>query len=236
MTAVSTDHGADDDGAQVLPFYIVLDESGSMAGESIKAVNDALPDLWSAIAADPNVNDKTRVSILTFTDNATVLVPLTRMADLANMPGVTAKGATSYGAAFQLLKKTIETDMRDLKNTGFQTIRPVCFFISDGEPTDPAVWKSEHQKLTDPSFAYAPVIIAFGVAGATAATIKEVATPYKGRAYGYLMDDGTSPGPVLKEIINSLTQSIVNSARNEKPAIVLPTNVPGTVELDIVNP
>ena len=229
-----TDTDQDDVGEQVLPFYILLDESGSMAGESIQAVNEALPDLWSAISADPNVNDKTRVSIITFTDNASVLVPLTQMANLQNMPGVSAKGATSYGAAFSLLRTTIESDMKQLKSEGKQTIRPVCFFISDGEPTDPAVWKNEHKKLTDSSFAYAPVIIAFGVAGATAATIKEVATPYKGHAYGYLMDDGTSPGPVLREIVNSLTQSIVSSARGEKPTIVLPTNVPGTVELDIV--
>jgi len=231
----STEVQQDDDGVQVLPFYIVLDESGSMSGASIQAVNDALPELWSAIAADPNVDAKTRVSIITFTDDATVLVPLTEMSKLPNMPGVSAKGSTSFGAAFRLLRTTIENDMRDLKNQGLQRIRPVCFFISDGEPTDPATWKSEYNKLVDPSFKFAPVIIAFGVAGATAKTIKEIATPYKGRVYGYLMDDGQSPGPVLREIIDSLTQSIVSSARSENPTLVVPQNVPGTIELGVID-
>jgi hypothetical protein len=89
--------------------------------------------------------------------------------------------------------------------------------------------------LVDPSFKFAPVIIAFGVAGATAKTIKEIATPYKGRVYGYLMDDGQSPGPVLREIIDSLTQSIVSSARSENPTLVVPTNVPGVIELGVID-
>lgn len=232
------DQEATSSGHKVLPFYIVLDESGSMSGASIDAVNNALPELHGAIAADPNVCDKTSLCVITFSDTANVLVPLTRMDDLEQMPGVQASGGTSYSAAFNTLKSTIEKDVEQLKKSrpgeDF-VLRPACFFISDGEPTDPgSSWRASHAALTAESFRLRPHIISFGVAGATAATILDVATGYRGKKHAYLAAQGANPGTALREIIKSLTNSIVASSRSTTPSLVPPTNVPGVIELDSV--
>jgi uncharacterized protein YegL len=225
------------DGYQILPFYIVLDESSSMDGPSIDAVNAALPELHAAIAADPNVCDKTSVSIITFSDSAQVLVPLTRMDDLETMPGVIARGSTNYGAAFDLLRSQIEEDVTRLKaqSANTQVLRPACFFISDGEPTDSeAVWQASHSALTAEGFRYRPHIISFGVAKANRETILSVATAYNGKRHAFLAAVGASPGTALREIIRSLTNSIVYSARSTTPQLQVPQNVPGVIPLETV--
>ncbi len=240
MSDSSLDGASAGNSHKVLPFYIVLDESGSMAGESIDAVNKALPELHSAIAADPNVCDKTSVCVITFSDTAEVLVPLTRMDDLAEMPGVQSRGGTSYLAVFRLLKEQIEKDVAELKRgrpgESF-VLRPACFFISDGEPTDanPQDWRTAHAELTSESFALRPNIISFGVKGATAQTILDVATAYKGKKHAFLAEKNADPGPALREIIKSLADSMVTSARSSTPTLVVPTNIKNIIELDTVS-
>ena len=65
-------------GEQILPFYIVCDETGSMEPiGGIEAINKALPQLHAEIAADPLVSDKCRIGLITFSDTAEELMSLT---------------------------------------------------------------------------------------------------------------------------------------------------------------
>jgi uncharacterized protein YegL len=59
----------------ITPFYIVCDESSSMAGASIDAVNDGIVELFDEISADPIIDAKVRVGIIAFNDSARVLFP-----------------------------------------------------------------------------------------------------------------------------------------------------------------
>ena len=101
----TTDESGLPTGEKVLPFYIVCDESASMHDNGgIDAINQSLPELHATISADPLVNDKTRIALIAFSSTAEVLVPLAAAADIGEMPGVDAAGATDYGSVFQLLK------------------------------------------------------------------------------------------------------------------------------------
>ena len=136
-------------GEQVLPFYIVCDESASMSSNGgIDAINSALPELHEKIASNPLVNDKARIALIAFSDDAEVLLPLSAAADVEDMPGVMPKGATSYGSAFRLLKTQIATDIATFNADGFKVLRPAVFFISDGGPTD-SDWQTHHVDLVD---------------------------------------------------------------------------------------
>ncbi|SVD90314.1 uncharacterized protein METZ01_LOCUS443168, partial [marine metagenome] len=85
----STEEGGSLSGEQVLPFYIVCDESASMDHNGgIDAINAALPELHLSIASNPLVNDKARISLIAFSDDAEVLVPLARACDIDQMPGM----------------------------------------------------------------------------------------------------------------------------------------------------
>ena len=189
-------------GLWVLPLYILCDESMSMEGAKLDAVNQVLSELHVAVASDPIVNDKVRVGVISFSDTAEELVPLTKLSDLTQMPGLVSKGGANYTAAFTVAKSAIDRDVANLKSSGLQVVRPVIFFISDGEPTSPD-WPTAHAALTGPSNPYAPHILSFGITGAVGQVIKDVATDIKqmGKRFAWLADDGTDPGAVVKEII-----------------------------------
>ncbi|MFD5001956.1 VWA domain-containing protein [Streptomyces mutabilis] len=190
---------------QLLPFYMVCDESGSMAGGGVDAINSALPDLHHEISTNPSVADKTRFALIGFSTQASVLQPLADLSELTQLPSLSAGGVTSFGAAFRLLKDTIEKDVTALKADGHDVYRPVVFFLSDGIPTDEG-WRTELKELN--AFRYAPKIIAFGISDADAATITEVAN-FK----AFLQqNDSISPAVALREFASSLTRSIVSSA------------------------
>lgn len=220
------------DGSQILPFYIVCDESYSMV-EEIDGVNRSLVDLHKAIASDLVVCDKAMIGVITFSDTAEVLVPLTRPDQLANMSGCVAKSGTSYGAAFTKIKETIETDVADLKAKNHQVLRPVVFFISDGGPQDDN-WKASHDRLTDETFTARPHILSFGVREADEKTTREIATPVNrlnDRRFAYLAEEGTEPGPALREILRKLAQTIVTSSSSEKRQLIPPTDIPGVRDI-----
>ena len=124
-------------GEQVLPFYIVCDESASMSSNGgIDAINSALPELHEKIASNPLVNDKARIALIAFSDDAEVLLPLSAAADVEDMPGVMPKGATNYGSAFRLLKTQIATDIATPVHRPTQEGQPAVLLHS-WRATDP---------------------------------------------------------------------------------------------------
>lgn len=189
---------------QLLPFYLVCDESGSMDGAGVDALNSSLPQLHAEISTNPSVADKTRFCLMAFSTTATVLQPLADLSELESLPALSAGGVTSYSAAFRMLKDTIEQDVTLLKNQGHQVYRPVVFFLSDGIPTDPD-WRTSLHDLN--TFPFAPKIIAFGVGDASADVLTQVAN-FKAFIQ---RDTNISPAMALREFATSLTRSIVTS-------------------------
>lgn len=211
---------------EILPFYAVCDESGSMAGAPVQAINDALPELHREIGSDPVVCDKTRFALIGFESKAEVLMGLSDLSMVQAIPGLAPKGATSYGAAFDLLRTTIDADMHTLTSDGYQVYRPAVFFMSDGQPTDN--WEAAYQRLQDPDWPYRPNIIAFGVAGADAATISKVGT-----VAAFVADTGVNPAIALKEYIRSLTNSIVSSTSSPTPSLMIPPPPQGFISVPL---
>ncbi len=215
-------------GNAVLPFYILCDESGSMdANGGIDAVNRGLPELHATIAGDPLVSDKCRIGLITFSDIAEELLPLSNLSDVQAMPGCAAKGMTNYGEAFNLLRVVISRDISNMKSQGIQVYRPAVFFITDGEPTDD--WEANHRALTDKNVnPQAPHIIAFGVAGANPTVIGKIGTKA-----AFIANQGVDPGNALKEILKSLTNTIVNSSSSSSPTLIVQQAPPGTTAVPL---
>ena len=217
--------GETEGGVAVLPFYVVCDESSSMSGDSIDAVNAGIEELFRAIHGDPVVDAKARVGIITFNDQASVLLPLSQLSLITQTPGCVASGSTSYAAAFNLIKSQIETDVPQLKSQGFRVHRPMVFFMSDGAP-NAEDWQSSLAQLTDSNFQFHPNIVSFGVSGAEPSVIKEVSTPLtvgegKKESFAFLAQDGVNPGHALREIMKFITGTIVSSARQDQPTMAI---------------
>lgn len=215
-------------GEQVLPFYLVCDESASMSGDPIDAMNETLPELHHAIGANPVVADKTRFCIIGFSDAAQVLLPLSNLSEVTQLPVLETTGGTNYSAAFTMLKSQIESDVVHLKSQGNRVFRPVVFFLTDGEPNSD--WADEYAELMDDNNRYRPNILAFGIGNANVQTISAVAS-FK----AFISDGSMSPASALQEFASALTRSIVRSGTSATSAgmpLLAPNQVAGFTTLD----
>lgn len=212
---------------QILPFYVVCDQSYSMA-DHLDALNDGLAQLHAAVGTDPVVADKTRFCLIGFAGNAEVLQPLCTPSDVVRLVGLATQAGTNFGAAFSLLRETIEEDVAALKADAHQVYRPAVFFLSDGHPTDPAAWPSAYERLVDPDWAARPNIIAFGIGDADAATIGRVGT-----FQAFMSHGGVSPAAALHGFARALTTSVVRTAGDSDLLLRVPTQVAGFTALRI---
>lgn len=205
--------------ANVLPFYLVCDESYSMHGENLDTVNQTLVQLHYEIGVHPVVCDKTRFGVIGFSDTAEVTQPLADMSEITQLPQLTARGVTSYAAAFKTLKGEIETNVAMLKAEGHRVFRPCVFFLSDGMPTDPMdVWICALQELVAEDNPLRPNILAFGIGDADEDVIAQV-----GHTRAFAVQPGISPVTALKEFARALTQSIIASGQvRDEPQLVMP--------------
>lgn len=218
-------------GQNILPFYLVCDESWSMQGEALDAMNQALPELHAEIAVNPVVADKTQFGIIGFSDDAEVLLELSDLSQIPGLPVLSPKGGTNYAAGLRCLKSQIERDFARLKSEGHAVYRPVVFFLTDGQPTSD--WEEEYNELTSPTFKYRPNIVSFGIGQADADVISSIAN-FK----AFIQSDSSmSPAMALKEFASALTKSIVRSgvSMTKEGGLKLqtPTEIEGFTSLDV---
>jgi uncharacterized protein YegL len=213
---------------QILPFYVVCDESYSMQ-DDIDALNDGLRKLHAAVGSDPVVADKTRFCVIGFSDDAEVLLELSDLSEVTQMQGLAVKGGTNYGAAFRVLRETIDSDVDRLKADGCRVYRPAAFFLSDGMPNYD--WQDQYDRLTDPNWKRRPNIVAFGFGDVDKATIAAIGT-----FSSFVANETLSPADALHEFASALTKSIVQSGTNMTDdgnvTIEVPNEVPGFTRLD----
>jgi uncharacterized protein YegL len=219
-----------DERYEVFPFYAVCDESQSMSlDDAIGQINESLRELWADICTMPDVADKARFSLVGFSTTADVILRLCDLSTINDMPGLTAKGATNYGAAFTTLRDTIIQDVEQLKQDGCDVLRPAVFFLTDGQPTDDEKnWTSALDELTSSEFPYRPNIIAFGFGDANPEVLTRVAT-----LVAYQAEDGVNVAVALKEWARALTKSIISSVTGPKPTLAIPPVPAGFREIPV---
>jgi uncharacterized protein YegL len=196
---------------QVLPIYFVGDESHSMAGAPIAAVNQGLADLRDEVAKHPLIGKKVRFGIITFAHTAETRLELSELTDELLLPTLSPRGrGTSYASAFEALRQTIPGDVALLKSGGYQVHRPAVFFLTDGQPTDrEQKWQTSLSELKDESFKERPNILAFGVGEAEPNVIQQIASA---PGYAFMMTDGASTAGAISEFATSMLNSMVASA------------------------
>lgn len=117
---------------RALPIFILADTSGSMIGEKIQAVNNAIREM---IAALRNVNDIRgvfKVSIITFGgDQVNVQQNPTDVKSI-DFHELSASGRTPLGQAIEVVTSIIE-DREIVKSSDYL---PTVVLLSDGYPTD----------------------------------------------------------------------------------------------------
>lgn len=122
---------------RVLNLFLMVDTSGSMAGEKIAAVNDAIRNTIPIVQDinDSNPDAEILVSALTFNSGCqwTTNVPVT--VDSFEWKDVMANGWTAMGEACRELNNKMSRTHGFL-NSPSGSYAPVVIMLSDGAPTD----------------------------------------------------------------------------------------------------
>lgn len=118
-----------------LPVYLLLDCSGSMAGEPIEAVKQGIKTLLSELKGDPQALETAYLSIITFDSSARQICPLTELM-MFKEPQISAGGATALGGALKVLAECIKNEVRTSTASQKGDWKPLVFLMTDGAPTD----------------------------------------------------------------------------------------------------
>ena len=122
---------------------LILDGSGSMAGQKIDALNAGLVSLQNSLQKDTVARGRVRLLILRVGDNNAVTIE-SDWTDAINFvaPVIEANGLTPLGGALNLAMDKIDEEKLNMKNAGVAYTRPLVWIITDGEPTDMPEWES----------------------------------------------------------------------------------------------
>lgn len=116
-----------------LHFFWVVDCSGSMWGEKIGVVNNAiqsvLPEMVDEAADNPNA--QLMIRTLKFSTGASWVTECPVKVEEYVWEDLEAAGVTDLGKAFELLSAQL-----DVKQMGERALPPVIVLLSDGQPTD----------------------------------------------------------------------------------------------------
>jgi uncharacterized protein YegL len=121
-----------------LPIYLLVDCSESMIGEGIEAISHGMQYLIQELKSDPYTIEKVWLSVITFSNTAAQLVPLTEILHFQT-PQFRIHPATNLGAALTLLLQCIQSETRPHTPEKKGDLPPLVFILTDGEPTD--IWE-----------------------------------------------------------------------------------------------
>lgn len=117
--------------AKPLPVILLLDVSGSMSGEKIRNLNDAVRDMLEDFSDTENGETEIHVAIITFGLQVKLHQPLTS-ASTIHWQDLSADGMTPLGTALQMAKAMLE----DKDIVPSRAYRPTVVLVSDGGPND----------------------------------------------------------------------------------------------------
>jgi uncharacterized protein YegL len=137
-----------------LPVYILLDTSGSMKGEPIEAVNAGMETLIAGLRQDPYALETVHMQIQTFDIDAKTIVPLTPLEDVL-LPTITTprSGPTHLGAALEALCRDVACQVTKGSDATKGDWAPYLFIMTDGKPSDTALYEEQCAKMKGMGFA-----------------------------------------------------------------------------------
>lgn len=137
-----------------LPVYFLLDTSGSMFGEPIQALNNALSGMINNLRSDAQALDSLWISIVTFDREVRGLVPLTELVHF-QLPEITCpqSGPTNTGKGLELIHRKVVAEVRRGNEQQKGDWRPLFFLFTDGKPSDVQLYREMVPKIKALNFA-----------------------------------------------------------------------------------
>ena len=136
-----------------LPVYFLLDTSGSMNGEPIQALNNAMSGMINSLRSDAQASETLWISVITFDREVQEIVPLTELPSF-QLPEIVCpqSGPTFTGKALEMLYDKVNSEIRKGTPTQKGDWRPLLFLFTDGKPSDPMLYKEMLPKIKSLNF------------------------------------------------------------------------------------
>lgn len=164
------------------------------------AVNQALPEIKQVIKDDPGTGEIARLAVVTFSDHAECVLPLTDIA-FADMPVLAPQGGTDFATGLRASGQALRDGIKGL-GKGSAYHQPVVFFISDGEHNAHEDWTQARAEITAKEDKYGVQIVSFGFGRANREAIQRVSTGFA------FFTDESDPGTAVREILHTVVRSI----------------------------
>lgn len=136
-----------------LPVYFLLDTSGSMYGEPIQALNNALSGMINTLRTDAQALDSLWISIITFDREVKEIVPLTELVHF-QLPEIECpqSGPTNTGAGLDYVIKKVKAEVIKGSSTIKGDWKPLLFVFTDGKPSDIQLYREKIQEVKELNF------------------------------------------------------------------------------------
>jgi uncharacterized protein YegL len=141
---------------------LLLDTSGSMAGAPIDQLNQGFAQFCDEIKDDDLACKRAEISVISFDSSARVDIPFTEGRYLQSRR-LNAGGSTAMGAAINLALDELAAQKQAYKNAGLEYYRPWIFILTDGGPTDSAVFSAAAARLRQAEAAKGASVFPIGV-------------------------------------------------------------------------
>jgi uncharacterized protein YegL len=118
-----------------VPICLVLDDSGSMAGDKIKELNKNIEDFLRYVKNDAKAARIADIAIITFGDTVKVKSGYESIENI-KFSGLYAGGKTPMGAAVSKAVELLKERRDFYRQNDIEHYKPIMLLMSDGEPTD----------------------------------------------------------------------------------------------------
>jgi len=122
-------------GEQHLACVLLLDTSGSMTGDPINSLNQALQDFKDKISMDELAQKRVDIAIVEFNSTARLVQDFTPISQMMPVT-LQATGSTAMGEGINMAIDLVKARNRFYAGLGTPCFKPWIFMITDGAPTD----------------------------------------------------------------------------------------------------
>lgn len=145
---------------------ILVDTSGSMAGEKIKELNEALRDFRAVVCEDPVSARRVDVCVIEFNTDVRIVTPFCPIQQF-NAPTLNSSGGTSMGMGIRYAMEAVHSQVSKYHAAGVECFKPFVLMITDGYPTDDVIGVEQLIAAREAEGRYGHLRFhAFGVQGA----------------------------------------------------------------------
>ncbi|MEM5389601.1 MULTISPECIES: vWA domain-containing protein [Paraburkholderia] len=154
------------------PCVLLLDRSGSMAGQPIDELNAGLAEFRQDLLSDGLAAKRVETTVISF--GPVTIDTAFHTAHSFIPPILAAGGDTPMGAAINLAIDALESRKAEYRANGISYYRPWIFLITDGAPTDE--WKAAAARVREGEAAKKFAFFAVGVNQADMGVLRQIST------------------------------------------------------------